>query len=317
MTGSSIGLENPDVAKALQAQLDVIGAALDASKDGFAIWKAMATQGGAIEEFELVLMNSAGAAAAGKPQQELVGRTLTAVVGAETAKDLRGIFIRALREGQGVREVVPGFSPEFGHGLYENTVVPFGDNLVFATYRDVSDAEKERSRLLWLSEHDFLTGMPNRAKLQESLAKSVADARQSGNLIAFVFIDIDFFKKVNDSHGHEVGDILLVNFVKRIRHSLPERALVARIAGDEFAILLEEIKHEAHLRDLMQEVFEAMQRPFVYGDIEMSITCSAGCVVSDGSEQVDELMRIADKAMYQAKHQGRARFTVEKAIKTT
>jgi diguanylate cyclase (GGDEF)-like protein len=317
MTGSSIGLENPDVAKALQAQLDVIGAALDASKDGFAIWKALPNPGGAIEEFELVLMNSAGAAAAGKPQQELVGRTLTAVVGAETAKDLRGIFVRALREGQGVREVVPGFSPEFGHGLYENTVVPFGDNLVFATYRDVSDAEKERSRLLWLSEHDFLTGMPNRAKLQESLAKSVADARQSGNLIAFVFIDIDFFKKVNDSHGHDVGDILLVNFVKRIRHSLPERALVARIAGDEFAILLEEIKHEAHLRDLMQEVFEAMQRPFVYGDIEMSITCSAGCVVSDGSEQVDELMRIADKAMYQAKHQGRARFTVEKAIKTT
>lgn len=317
MTGSSIGLENPDVAKALQAQLDVIGAALDASKDGFAIWKAIPTPDGSIEEFELVLMNSAGAAAAGQPQQNLVGKSLTEVVGDETAKGLRRIFVRALTEGQGVREVVPGFSPEFGHGLYENTVVPFGDNLVFATYRDVSDAEKERSRLLWLSEHDFLTGMPNRAKLQESLAKSVADARQSGNLIAFVFIDIDFFKKVNDSHGHDVGDILLVNFVKRIRHSLPERALVARIAGDEFAILLEEIKHEAHLRELMQEVFEAMQRPFVYGEIEMSITCSAGCVVSDGSEQVDELMRIADKAMYQAKHQGRARFTVEKAIKTT
>jgi diguanylate cyclase (GGDEF)-like protein len=317
MTGSSIGLENPDVAKALQAQLDVIGAALDASKDGFAIWKAIPTPDGSIEEFELVLMNSAGAAAAGKPQQELVGRTLTAVVGAETAKDLRGIFVRALREGQGVREVVPGFSPEFGHGLYENTVVPFGDNLVFATYRDVSDAEKERSRLLWLSEHDFLTGMPNRAKLQDSLASSIAAAVQKGTLMAFVFIDIDYFKNVNDTYGHDVGDVLLVNFVKRIRHSLPERALVARIAGDEFAILLEEIKHEAHLRDLMQEVFEAMQRPFVYGDIEMSITCSAGCVVSDGSEQVDELMRIADKAMYQAKHQGRARFTVEKAIKTT
>jgi diguanylate cyclase (GGDEF)-like protein len=317
MTGSSIGLDNPDVAKVLQAQLDVIGEALDASKDGFAIWKALPTQGGEIEEFELVLMNSAGAAAAGKPQQELVGRTLTSVVGVETAQDLRGVFVRALREGKGVREVVPGFSPEFGHGLYENTVVPFGDNLVFATYRDVSASEKERSRLLWLSEHDFLTGMPNRAKLQDSLASSVAAAVQRGTLMAFVFIDIDYFKNVNDTYGHDVGDVLLVNFVKRIRHSLPERALVARIAGDEFAILLEEIKHEAHLRELMQEVFEAMQRPFVYGEIEMSITCSAGCVVSDGSEQVDELMRIADKAMYKAKHQGRACFTVEKAVKTT
>ncbi len=317
MTGSSIGLENPDVAKALQAQLDVIGAALDASKDGFAIWKAISTPDGSIEEFELVLMNSAGAAAAGQPQQNLVGKSLTEVVGDETAKGLRRIFVRALTEGQGVREVVSGFSAEVGRGSFENTVVPFGNNLVFATYRDVSNEEQERSRLLWLSEHDFLTGMPNRSKLQASLANCVDAASKRGTLMAFVFIDIDFFKNVNDSYGHDVGDVLLVNFVKRIRHSLPERALVARIAGDEFAILLEEIKHEAHLRDLMQEVFEAMQRPFVYGDIEMSITCSAGCVVSDGSEQVDELMRIADKAMYQAKHQGRARFTVEKAIKTT
>jgi diguanylate cyclase (GGDEF)-like protein len=317
MTGSSIGLENPDVAKVLQSQLDVIGEALDASKDGFAIWKALSTPDGSVEEFELVLMNSAGAAAAGQPQQNLVGKTLTAIVGVETAKGLRTIFVRALKEGHGVREVVAGFSAELGEALFENTVVPFGDNLVFATYRDVSAAEKERSRLLWLSEHDFLTGMPNRAKLQDSLAKSVAAAVQNGTLMAFVFIDIDYFKNVNDSYGHDVGDVLLVNFVKRIRHSLPERAMVARIAGDEFAILLEQIKHEAQLRELMQEVFTAMQRPFVYGEIEMSITCSAGCVVSDGSEQVEELMRIADKAMYEAKHQGRARFTVEKVLKTT
>lgn len=317
MTGSSIGLENPDVAKALQAQLDVIGEALDASKDGFAIWKATPTPAGALDEFELVLMNTAGAAAAGQPQQNLVGKTLTEVVGQETAKSLRSIFVRALSEDHGLREVVPGFSAESGQGLFENTVVPFGGNLVFATYRDVSDAEKERTRLVWLSEHDFLTGMPNRAKLQESLATSVADARQSKNLMAFVFIDIDYFKKVNDAHGHDVGDILLVNFVKRIRHSLPERAFVARIAGDEFAILLNELHNEAQLNDLISEVFSAMKRPFVYGGIEMSITCSAGCVLTDGSESVDELMRIADKAMYEAKHQGRARFKIERALKAT
>jgi diguanylate cyclase (GGDEF)-like protein len=317
MGHSSIGLDNAAVAKSLQAQLDLIGQALDASDDGFAIWKAVATTDGATGDFELVLINSAGAAKALRPQHELVGKRLDEVVDAVSADDLKKLFVRVLNEGRAVRDVVHGFSEERGNGLFENTVVPFGKNLVFTTYRDVTEAEQEHSRLLWISEHDFLTGMPNRSKLQESLAASISAASQKGALLAFVFIDIDHFKNVNDSYGHDVGDALLVNFVKRIRNSLPERALVARISGDEFAILLKEVKSEAQLRDLMDEVFEAMRRPFSHGDLEMSITCSAGCVLSDGSESVDELMRIADKAMYTAKHQGRARFNVETVLKTT
>jgi diguanylate cyclase (GGDEF)-like protein len=317
MGHSSVDLGNAAVAKSLQSQLDLIGQALDASDDGFAIWKAIATADGATKDFELVLMNSAGAAKALRPQHELVGKRLAEVVDAVSASDLKKLFARALSEGRAVREVVHGFSEGRGNGLFENTVVPFGKNLVFATYRDVTDAEQEHSRLLWMSEHDFLTGMPNRSKLQESLAASISAASQKGTLLAFVFIDIDHFKNVNDSYGHDVGDALLVNFVKRIQNSLPERALVARISGDEFAILLEEVKNETQLRELMDEVFEAMRRPFSHGDLEMSITCSAGCVLSDGSEQVEEIMRIADKAMYTAKHQGRARFALEKVTKTT
>jgi diguanylate cyclase (GGDEF)-like protein len=129
--------------------------------------------------------------------------------------------------------------------------------------------------------------------------------------MAFVFIDIDHFKEVNDTFGHEIGDALLVNFVKRIRNSLPEQALVARIAGDEFAILLKELKDESHLTDLMNEVFSSMKRPFSHQQAELAITCSAGCVLTDGSEQPDEVMRVADKVMYQAKHEGRARFLVK------
>jgi diguanylate cyclase (GGDEF)-like protein len=317
MGHSSVDLGNAAVAKSLQSQLDLIGQALDASDDGFAIWKAIATADGVTKDFELVLMNSAGAAKALRPQHELVGKRLAEVVDAVSASDLKKLFARALSEGRAVREVVHGFSEGRGNGLFENTVVPFGKNLVFTTYRDVTDAEQEHSRLLWMSEHDFLTGMPNRSKLQESLAASISAASQKGTLLAFVFIDIDHFKNVNDSYGHDVGDALLVNFVKRIQNSLPERALVARISGDEFAILLEEVKNETQLRELMDEVFEAMRRPFSHGDLEMSITCSAGCVLSDGSEQVEEIMRIADKAMYTAKHQGRARFALEKVTKTT
>jgi diguanylate cyclase (GGDEF)-like protein len=121
---------------------------------------------------------------------------------------------------------------------------------------------------------------------------------------------------VNDTYGHDVGDELLVNFIKRIRHSLPENALVARIAGDEFAIVLRNLEGEQQLVDLMDEVFSAMKRPFSHKDIELEITCSAGCVLTDGSELPDEVMRIADKSMYRAKHQGRNRYLVETKVKS-
>jgi diguanylate cyclase (GGDEF)-like protein len=305
------------ISLARQQQLELIGDALDASEDGFTIWKSVRAADQSIENFTVLLMNKTGADAADIPQHEVVGKTLEEIAPGEGATGLRKLFEKALRVGHSVKEVVPGRSMEGLPVAYENTVVPFGKDLVFATFRDVTETEREHDRLLWLSEHDFLTGMPNRAKLQESLAESVAMAKERGVLTGFVFIDIDHFKNVNDTYGHDVGDAVLVNFVKRIRHSLPENAFVARIAGDEFAVLLHELEQEAHLRELMDEVFAAMQRPFKRDDIDIPITCSAGCVVTDGSAHPDEVMRIADKAMYRAKFEGRNRYLVEPIVQIT
>ncbi len=295
----------------LQLQLDVILEALDASQDGIAIWKVNRGINQTIQDFALVLINTAGAMAAGQPHEKLSGKTLTAVVGVETAVGLRSLFSKALNEGRSVKEIIPNLDEDGVRGAYENTVVPFGKDLVFATYRDVTESVAERERLIWLAEHDYLTGMPNRSKLQSSLDECVASCKENGSYFGFVFIDIDYFKDVNDTYGHGVGDALLVNFVKRIRHSLPETALVARIAGDEFAILLSTLKGEEQFRELMNEVFASMARPFVHDEIEISITCSAGCVLNNGSEHPDEIMRISDKAMYEAKHKGRARYIVQ------
>lgn len=314
-----VGRSNTDreVSLARQAQLDLIGEALDASDDGFTIWKSVRAADQSIEDFTVVLINKTGADAAGRSQLELIGKTLIDVAPGEGAKGLYELFSKALAVGHSVKEVVPGRSMDGLPVAFENTVVPFGKDLVFATFRDVSAAEQEHTRLLWLAEHDFLTGMPNRAKLQESLADSVALAREKGRLTGFVFIDIDHFKNINDTFGHDVGDEVLVNFAKRIRHSLPENALVARIAGDEFAVLLHELEQEAQMKELMDEVFAAMQRPFTRNEIDIPITCSAGCVLTDGSAHPDEVMRIADKAMYRAKHEGRNRYLVEPIVQIT
>jgi len=317
MERSAQEAEKDAISAARLEALTLIGDALDASEDGFAIWKAARAQDGSVESFSLLLMNSTGADAAGHPQQELIGKLLTTIVASEESKGLHALFVKALKLGHSVKETVTAQTPGSAPTAYENTVVPFGKDLVFATYRDVSESASERSRLLWLSEHDALTGIANRTKLQVSLEETVRRAQKDGFLAGFVFIDIDHFKTVNDTFGHETGDDLLINFVKRIQNSLPEGALVARISGDEFAVLLEQLREEAHLRELMEEVFAAMQRPFRRGEIETSITCSAGCVLTDGKTDPAEIMRIADKTMYQAKFEGRNRYLVESIVEIT
>lgn len=285
--------------------------ALNASQDGFAIWKAKRDSQNVVTGFDLIFINKAGSAATGKLPDDLIGHELTEVVGAEQSVGLHKLFELALAEDKQQREVVQVDSPAGWVGAYENTVVPCGNDEVMTTFRDISEERREHQRLIWLTEHDYLTGMPNRSKLESYLEKTLEAAKRDGHLIAFVFIDIDHFKNVNDTYGHDIGDALLVNFAKRVRHSLPENILVARIAGDEFAIAIDEVKDQTHLDDLMKEVFHAMERPFNHNTPDLAITCSAGAVLTDGSEKVEEVMRFADKAMYQAKYDGRNRYLID------
>lgn len=317
MKSYEAGPQHQSAAELSQGLLTLISDALDASEDGFAIWQSVRDADGAIKDFVLLLMNTSGLAGLDRKISNPVGMTLEEITGDETAKGLSNLFRLALSEGHGVKEVVPGHTPNGSKGSFENTVVPFGRDLVFATYRDVSADEREHKKLLWLTEHDFLTGMPNRAKLQEFLGESLTMSHDHRTLMAFVFIDIDFFKLINDTYGHDAGDALLVNFVKRIRHSLPSRALVARIAGDEFGICVQDVSSEEHLKELLANVFASMKRSFTLGEIETDISCSAGGVLTDGSVAPEEVMRIADKLMYQAKNEGRDRFVVQSLLKTT
>ena len=314
VSGAPSSQNLPSTAEILQTQLDLIGEALDASMDGFAIWKGLRSPDGKICDFTLVLMNKAGAVAAGRSPLELIGKPISSIVGVETATELRAVFERALSDGHGVKEVVADTSLSGTGGFFENTVVPFGNDMLFSTYRDVSDQLKEHTKLVWLSEHDYLTGMPNRAKLQETLNAGLSLANAQGNLLAFVFIDIDNFKKVNDTYGHGVGDALLVYFVKRIRHSLPDSAFVARISGDEFGILLQNLRGQEQLSELMDQVFAAMRRPFERDDLELSIRCSAGCALTNGSVPSEEVVRVADETMYRAKNQGGSRYLIESLL---
>jgi diguanylate cyclase (GGDEF)-like protein len=242
--------------------------------------------------------------------RQLVGKLIEEMMGDDDNAGLENLFKRALSEHEVQIETVAIDSPQGWVGAYENKVVPFTDDQVVASFRDVSEEKREQDRLHWLAGHDHLTGLPNRRNLENYLQAALSHARVKNHFAAFVFIDIDDFKRVNDKFGHDAGDQLLKDFAQRLGSSLGEEAVVARLAGDEFAILLEDVASRDSLDKILGTVLETMRQPFDCAARSLAITCSAGAALCAGEEPMTEVLRIADKAMYRAKHDGKDRFRI-------
>ena len=153
--------------------------------------------------------------------------------------------------------------------------------------------------------HDDLTGLPNRTAFSERLNQSVARAGDAQTPCAVLLLDLDYFQNVNDTLGHEQGDLLLVAVAKRIREGLPDAAFLARFSGDEFVILLENVTIE-QAKQVGQDLLQAMAREFDIGNDRLGIGASIGIVsYPSGGESASVLMRYADLALHRAKSSGR------------
>ena len=165
------------------------------------------------------------------------------------------------------------------------------------------------TRLEHLSQHDPLTGLPNRLLLADRLSIAVSRAERHGTRIAVLFLDLDRFKAVNDSQGHPVGDKLLCSVAGRLSSILRESDTVARLGGDEFVLLVEEIEGEQAAEGIARKLLEGLALPFDVDGHAFHLTGSVGISLypDDGQDTVT-LIRNADSAMYQAKAQGRNAF---------
>jgi diguanylate cyclase (GGDEF)-like protein len=171
--------------------------------------------------------------------------------------------------------------------------------------------ERKRSelKLNYLARHDSLTGIPNRQYLRDQIERATTRALRSKKMVALLFLDLDRFKTVNDTLGHQTGDELLCEVVKRLKGSIREGDLLARLGGDEFAVLLEDIEGPLELETVASSIVGRFEEPFRVGERQVSVTASLGITLfpADNPDPL-ALLNNADIAMYQAKEQGRNTF---------
>jgi diguanylate cyclase (GGDEF)-like protein len=175
--------------------------------------------------------------------------------------------------------------------------------------RDVSTARALSLRMSYLAEHDSLTGLPNRSVLNDRLTQSMALAHRHQTQMAVLFLDVDHFKHVNDSWGHDIGDRLLQSIAQRLVGCVRASDTVSRLGGDEFVILLSEIAHPQDAAVSAVKILLALSTPHRIGPQSLSITASIGIVIHpQDADNADALLKHADSAMYHAKDRGRNTF---------
>lgn len=192
------------------------------------------------------------------------------------------------------------------------TVIPSREEqLVHAVVRDISDRKKAEEEIRFRAYYDSLTKLPNRQLLLDRLEQAIMTSQRSEDFNAILFIDLDRFKSINDSLGHNTGDMLLIDTAARIKHCIREIDTAARFGGDEYVVLLKHIGDEQdeasfNAKRIAQNINQAFQQPFILNHQEIHITCSIGITIFPiADDSVEDIIKHADTAMYSAKESGR------------
>ncbi|GIX35977.1 MAG: hypothetical protein KatS3mg126_1756 [Lysobacteraceae bacterium] len=175
--------------------------------------------------------------------------------------------------------------------------------------RDITAEREASERIEQLAHFDTLTGLPNRFRFRELAVRAIEQARREGSGAALLFLDLDRFKYVNDTFGHEAGDQLLLDVAGRIRAAVRSCDIVARQSGDEFLVLLRELGRAEDAAQVARKIIDAVARPVQVGEAEVQVGVSIGiALLADDLPTLEQLLRAADTAMYAAKDSGRNRF---------
>jgi len=180
---------------------------------------------------------------------------------------------------------------------------------IFGIAKDITEMKQNEEKINYLAYHDSLTGLPNRALFGEILAKTVSEAERQNERFAVLFIDLDGFKQTNDTLGHDIGDLLLVEVAKRLMACCREGDVVARQSGDEFTCLIKGVSNQIVIERIAERIRDSLTKPYFLDEYEILSTPSIGIALYPDDAQTSwELMKKADRAMYHVKDKGKGDF---------
>ncbi len=254
---------------------------------------------------KILYTNPAEAEMHGYRVDELLGKDSRIFGPPETWKPLFKPVLKSFRrETTNVRKDGTTFPVQL---MSDVVTSPEGDVFAFVTTcEDIADRKRNEEQIRKLAFYDGLTGLPNRALFNDRLGQELAKARRHKELLAVMFIDLDRFKVVNDTMGHDTGDLLIRAVSKRLKKIIREVDTACRLGGDEFVVLFTDIKFADDISVIARKILLQLSEAFVLAGTEVFITASLGVsIFPDHGDGVEALLKNADAAMYYAKEQGR------------
>jgi diguanylate cyclase (GGDEF)-like protein/PAS domain S-box-containing protein len=260
---------------------------------------------------KILFINSYQAALVGEDPDLLVGRSITEVLApqlAEREQRRNALIIESGQSPPNYEEIYSSDGVQLTFHCNKSPLLNKGGQVigVLTSAVDITARKFAEEHRTHLALHDMLTGLPNRALLSEHMRQTIEECEASGNKAALLLVDLDRFKVINDTRGHQAGDLLLRMVAERINSALDANEFAARIGGDEFAIILRDIDSAEDISSKCSHLLSQIGRSFPIGDSDQLIGASIGvALIPDDSNSPDDLLRLADLAMYEAKSSGR------------
>jgi diguanylate cyclase (GGDEF)-like protein/PAS domain S-box-containing protein len=291
--------------KATEHQLTLLERSVESSTNGVIIVDAQRA------DWPIVYVNAAFERITGYSRSQALGRNCRFLQGEETDPATIKQLKSGIAEQREVHVVIRNYRRDgtvFWNDLYISPVLDENGQVThfIGVQNDISEQREYQAQLAHNAHHDALTGLPNRLLLGQRLEEGCVVARRYQRYIAVLFIDLDDFKPINDTLGHEVGDFILVEVAKRLEKELRPWDTVARFGSDEFVVLLPDLAHQDDVIQVVERVLQGLSPPYWYRGSELRITASIGIAINDGRmKNPHQLIQQADLAMYKAKRRGR------------